>query len=514
MREKLAIFLVLFLVNKVYGQFSLYLDSEIPVSTQKVSSLKLSNNGRFLGYGDKKGKAYVWDISAKRLVHELKFHGKQINYLLFDSQNQRLVSGSDDKKIVVWDLYSGKIEKVIEGFKSQIRCMELSPDDKILSTGGDRNEIYLWEFPLGSLKGQLKGHKKGVIALSFNANGDQLLSVGKDKLMIVWDPGRQRMIRKTEIEPVTLKNSGIDVLSADFSSDKYFVGIGIQERVLAKGGRRMIFKYNLAFYDWQTGSEIETIEGNKRDIEVLAITPDKNYVVTDNSTLRQNQISFWNIKRGIIEQDYPIEGEITAVDVSEDGKWLAVAYTKNKGYSQSFVNIWQLSGIEGYERFSSKQDLRSSAATGFGSAIRLTTPDEPLIEFGERKRIAVMYFDGPGLDENISRTTTYLLEGKLGNSPFVDLIERNHIEKVLSELKYQMSGLTKSSAVEVGKHLNAKYILIGSVNKLGGLLIITAKLVNVETSQIVGTREVQSSNATIEDISVMVSVLAPTIAKF
>jgi len=68
--------------------------------------------------------------------------------------------------------------------------------------------------------------------------------------------------------------------------------------------------------------------------------------------------------------------------------------------------------------------------------------------------------------------------------------------------------------VEVGQHLNAEYILLGSINKLGNLLIITAKLVNVETAQIEGSREVQCSNATIETISDMVSILAPTIAKY
>ena len=62
--------------------------------------------------------------------------------------------------------------------------------------------------------------------------------------------------------------------------------------------------------------------------------------------------------------------------------------------------------------------------------------------------------------------------------------------------------------------MNAEYILTGSINKLGNLLIITAKLVNVQTAQIMGTREVQCSNATIETISDMVSELAPTIVKF
>jgi TolB-like protein len=176
--------------------------------------------------------------------------------------------------------------------------------------------------------------------------------------------------------------------------------------------------------------------------------------------------------------------------------------------------VWQISGIEGYERFASDETVRTSSITGFGAAIKLTTPKEPLIHFGERRRLAVMTFDNPGLSEDIARTTSYLLEGKLGNSPFVELVERNQIQEVLEELRYQQAGLTTSNAAEVGRHLNAEFILLGSINKLGNLLIITSKLVNVETAQIEGTREVQCSNATIENISDMVSVLAPTIAKY
>ncbi len=515
LKKILLIFLmVIFPFINLFGQFSLYLEDKISVETEKVASLKISKDGRFLAYGDKKGRLYIWDLNAKRKLHELHLHKKQINTIIFDSKNQRLVSGSDDKKIIIWDLYSGKPEKIIENFKSQVKSMDLSPDDRILAAGGNKKEIYLWEFPFGSLKGQLKTHKKDVIALSFNINGNQLLSVGKDKLMVVWDVGKGQLIRKTEIESKTIKNSGIDLLSANFSSDKYFLGIGIQEHVLAKGGRRMTFKYNLAFYDWRTGSEIVILEGNRKDINFFVISPDKNYAITDNSTLRANQISFWNIQKGIAEQNYPIDGEITGIEISEDGNWLAAAYTQDKKYLKSYVNVWKLSGIEGYERFNTSRDIVSSRKSGFGSAMKLNTPEEPLLRFGERKKMAVMYLDNPGLEADVAKTATYLLEGKLGNSPFVELIERNQIDKIISELKYQMSGLTTSDAVEVGKHLNAEYILLGSLNKLGNLLIITTKLVNVETAQIEGTREVQCNNATIENISDMVSLLAPTIAKY
>lgn len=501
-------------VQAAYTQFSLYLESQIPVSSEKVTSIQISKNGRFLAYGEKNGAVYVWDIGAKRMLHELKEHRGEINTLIFDTKQRFLITGGSDRKITVWDLYSGQVQKVIKDFGSSVRWLALTPDDRLLAASGNKNEIYLWEFPLGTLKGKLKGHKKKVVAIAFSVNGDQLLSVGEDQQMITWNLNKLQIIRKTDIEARTMKGSGIDVKSAAFSFDSHFAGVGLQEHVLAKGGRRMIFKYNLTFYDWNTGAEIETLEGNRKDIDFFVISPDKNYVITDNSTLRQNQLSFWNIQKGIIEQNYPIDGKISAINISEDGNWLAVGVEAQDNSFKGFVNVWQISGIEGYERFATDETVRTSSITGFGAAIKLTTPKEPLIRFGERRRLAVMTFDNPGLSEDIARTTSYLLEGKLGNSPFIELIERNQIQEVLEELRYQQAGLTTSDAAEVGRHLNAEFILLGSINKLGNLLIITSKLVNVETAQIEGTREVQCSNATIENISDMVSVLAPTIAKY
>ena len=71
-----------------------------------------------------------------------------------------------------------------------------------------------------------------------------------------------------------------------------------------------------------------------------------------------------------------------------------------------------------------------------------------------------MYFDHLGVNEEIAKTTTYLLETKLGNTAKIDLIERNQIEKVINEMKYQMSGLTTSDAVQIGQQLNAEYIIL------------------------------------------------------
>ncbi|HHS12299.1 MAG TPA: WD40 repeat domain-containing protein, partial [bacterium] len=322
------------------ARFSLYLDNQIPVSAERVTCMKISPNGRFLALADNQGTIYLWDLNAKRKLHELKGHRGKVNALIFDTQNQRLLSAGDDRNILVWDLYSGQQENKLSDFRNSVLTLSLSPDDRFLAAGGRQKDILLWEFPSGVLKGRLAGHKRTVFGLAFSVNGDQLLSVSEDKQLILWNPQTRNIIRKTSIEARTLSGSGLDIQSADFSFDRQFAGIGIQEHILAKGGRSMIFKYNLSFYDWNTGAEIATLSGNRKDIETFAITPDKQYAVTDNSTLQNPELAVWHIQKGIIEQTIPLDGDITFITFSKDAKWLAAACEDPSNRFQSRVNVW------------------------------------------------------------------------------------------------------------------------------------------------------------------------------
>lgn len=513
-RVGLLIAVFILVSSNTYAQFSIYLDHKYSFLSERITALRISTNGRFMAVGTAEGAIYVVDLPARRMIHELSFHRKKITAFSFDSNNTHLVSGSEDRKVAIWDLYTGKLQKVIKTFK--VHYLALNPDDRILAVCGKSKYISLFEFPSGERKGDLKGgHKKNIIFLSYNLNGDEVVSVGKDSRMIFWNPSQLKLVRNTELSPNTINGSGIEIYSAQTSADKYMIGIGYQEMKLAKGGRGMIFKHNTAFYEWKTGKEIEILERNNQKITSLAISPDKRYIITDNSTLRNRKISFWNLQQGIIEQNYSIDGIISAIEISENGSWLATAFTpQDKGVSSSFVNVLSLSGIDGFERFNFENPVQERQLSGFGGSIKITTPREPMIGLGERKKLAVVYFDHLGIPGDVAKTATYLLESKLGNSPQIDLIERNQIESVLNELKVQMSGLTTSDAVEIGRQLNCEFIILGSINKLGNLLILTVKLVNVETAKIEGTREVQCSNATIENIADMVNALAPTITAF
>ncbi|MCF8364301.1 MAG: hypothetical protein K9H16_00875 [Bacteroidales bacterium] len=496
-------------------QVSFYQHEKINIPLTKIPEISISNNGKFLAYSTLEGRVIVWDIKASRQIYDIGFHQKEVTSLKFDQQNEYLVASGNDEIISVWDMYSGtKTQDIEVGIK--VKCQSISPDNHLLVVSGMAKELLLFDFPSLNKRGELKsGHKKkGILFCAFNSNGDQIVSVGEDNKMIFWNPNNLSIIRETNISPNTLNGSGIEVTDVKLSSDSKIICVAFQETILAKGGNKMIFKYNLAFYDWNTGKLLQVIENNACPINTMDFTPDKKFVVTNNSTLRETKLSFWNVQNGLVDQNYSFDElyKISKLAISNDGSWLAVGM--NDSYPNAVVQIFELSGIDGFERFDYSNQLEQSQGSNMGSSIRLTTPKEPLINIGEKRKMAVMYLDAVGAPEDVAKSASYLLESKLGNSSKLILVERNQIDQVLDEMKYQMSGMTASDAVKVGKQLNAHFVLIGSLNKLGNLLIITTKVVNVETGQIEGSREVECSNATIEDISQMVMMLAPTITVF
>jgi len=513
MKTIYLLLLAMCLTAPAIAQLDQYFEREIPVATSEITAARFGDDGRLLAYGAKEGRLFIWDLGTATSGGEMDSHRGKVNAMVFDPAGRYLVSGSDDKTIVIWDLQTRTPLTVIKDFKSSVRQLDLSPNGKFLAACGSGKEIFLWDFPSGHFRGKLTGHGKDVVFCAFNERNDQLVSVGRDRKIIVWDAGTLQPVRQYEVAVHTLANSGNEISSATLSSDRRFLAVGVEEHVLAKGSDRMEFRYHTAFYNWADGTLLKVLEGNDRALDRLSLTPDMTYLLTDNSTLREHRISFWDILGGVVEKNNPIEGEITAFHLSLDGKWLAVGIAGKGSGRESVVALWSLQGINGYTPVP-EPALAPVADAGFGGKISLTGPAEPLIPSGQPRVMAVMYLEPLGIDSGVARFITEDIESRLvNNCPDVKVVERNQIDQIVRELRYVQSGLTESQAIEIGRHLAAAYLMIGSVQKMGHDLSITVKLVSVETSAIVGTRGVICTNASMRDIFDMVSILAPTIAK-
>ena len=96
--------------------------------------------------------------------------------------------------------------------------------------------------------------------------------------------------------------------------------------------------------------------------------------------------------------------------------------------------------------------------------------------------IAVMDFQAKGIDTIVAQNVSELIRGEIINAGIFTVIERAQMGEILKEQGFQQSGCTDiTCAVEIGKILSANKMLVGSVMKIGGSIIIAGRVVDVQS---------------------------------
>lgn len=102
----------------------------------------------------------------------------------------------------------------------------------------------------------------------------------------------------------------------------------------------------------------------------------------------------------------------------------------------------------------------------------------------EKIKLAILDLLPQHVPEPTALMVSDLLRTELFNTGLFRVIERSEMESVLKEQEFQISGCTETEcAVQVGKLLSARKILIGTVGKLGKEYIINARIVDVESGE-------------------------------
>jgi len=83
-------------------------------------------------------------------------------------------------------------------------------------------------------------------------------------------------------------------------------------------------------------------------------------------------------------------------------------------------------------------------------------------------------------DEIEDRLTANLL-----NTNIFKVLERKMIDKIIEEMKLQVSDLMDiSKSIEVGKLIGAQYIIVGSISSFQNKLMLSVRILDVETGRI------------------------------
>lgn len=112
--------------------------------------------------------------------------------------------------------------------------------------------------------------------------------------------------------------------------------------------------------------------------------------------------------------------------------------------------------------------------------------------------VAVLYFEGGGSPqlEPLKVGLTQMLITDLRGTEGITLVERTQLQAVLDELQLGHQGVADpATAAQVGKLLGAEWLVLGSYFEVFSTLSFTARVVRVETGEIVHADQVSGAGA-------------------
>jgi len=103
------------------------------------------------------------------------------------------------------------------------------------------------------------------------------------------------------------------------------------------------------------------------------------------------------------------------------------------------------------------------------------------------RTVAVLGLRGLVVSDDEAMILTDRLRVELARVSGFRLVEREQLERILEEQGLQTSGIcdTEECIVEIGRLLGAGYVVTGAVGRLGQTYTVSARMVDVETGQVV-----------------------------
>ena len=117
-----------------------------------------------------------------------------------------------------------------------------------------------------------------------------------------------------------------------------------------------------------------------------------------------------------------------------------------------------------------------------------------------REYIAIIDFEGINFSEDMARALTQRLASEMISLEVYQVLERSEMKRLLEEQKFQYSGCVDlKCAVDIGKMIGAKYMVVGSISQMGKVFTVDSRLIYVETSEAYSSGQ-YTSEGSIDDL--------------
>jgi len=440
----------------------------------KATAGASSQDGSMLAVGCDDGSVLLsrWDGSAPTTT--LGRHTKRVTSLAFAPNNPSLLTAGQDKAIILWDTNTSReVEHFETGAKRPCVFVGFSDDGQAAVGVTDDGEIIEWDSKSGHTLLRTTLEENSVFSARLNVAGN-LLAVGGEFAGLLGGTSSGRAISSGNQQP---EPTGPARASVGWGPTG-----GINPAAYYRDERILVF-------DLRQGKIVKQIPGLKGQLRDLSISRDNRYLAATVQKAKGTYLSVYDLDRGVEILSEPSKDRVPVVGFSPSGKYLAQVDPGGD------LIVLTLSGVTE----SPGPDLE-------GRRIKAIGPTSPILKPSPRLTLAIVDLESPK-GKDIGHAVAESLRSAIVNAA-IKVVTYDRMQEVIKQQNFEQSVRTDpTTAVALGKILNATDMLFGTVSALGSSYLISVHLVDVETAGEKGAREVQCDRCSDEDVPNLVKEL-------
>lgn len=402
-----------------------------------ITSLIMTPNGSHLGLVSQSQQLRIFDLTKGQITKNFKLPSP-VYISAVDSTSSLFAFGGSDGVITVWDIENGYVTHSLKGHGTTVCSLsfygELNSQDWKLSSGDTMGTVKIWDLIKRKSIFTLKDHNAAVRGVGFSKSGELFLSGGRDNVVILYNTKNFKTVNTFPV------NEQIEAAGFVMLGEKQFFYTAGLENILKVWDMQTEYLVGKSPTPLKTSEELLIIDVIKMqdnnlylvisdqtliELDLLDSIPEGNDIVEFSIVKRiaGNQGIIADIKYAgpefnllamatnspalrIVDPTKPLELKLyeghtdilNAIDVSNDGKWIATASKDNE------ARLWKWNEeTEDFESFA-----RFQGHAGSVTAISLSkSSDEPKFLITGSNDLTIKKWKIPNSQDSVVKTSEF-----------------------------------------------------------------------------------------------------------
>jgi len=157
------------------------------VSDSAIRDIRISENGRYVLYGQVNGKVVHIDLQTGRRL-EMPIHREKVNSVDLSANGLYALSGGNDHRAFLWNTKTAQIIQEFS-FKNRVSMVKLEDKGRFAFVADNQKSSQIWNLKTGELQSTLIYSARQSIfsSVRFVNDGKQLLTGNGTKIVNLWD---------------------------------------------------------------------------------------------------------------------------------------------------------------------------------------------------------------------------------------------------------------------------------------------------------------------------------------